>query len=62
VCSSDLVIDGETTTAAAWLDLTVVGGENVFSLFSNDNLSAAQIESLTADLYDAFSSAMNGNV
>ncbi|MGD6851351.1 MAG: hypothetical protein ACQCN6_04740 [Candidatus Bathyarchaeia archaeon] len=54
-------VEGEVTTAASWMNLQVVDGENVFSLFSNSNL-ATQIESLTADLYNAFKSAMNGNV
>gem|GEM_PF-3090303 len=54
-------VDGQVVTAVSWEDLLVAGGENVFTIFGNANLSAEQIESLTIDLYNVFSLAMNGS-
>jgi hypothetical protein len=45
-------------TTAAWQNMVVVDGENTFSLWSSVTLTQDQIQSLTSDLYDAFSSAM----
>ncbi len=53
--------NGEVAVVAAWVNMQVAGGENRFSLFSNDNLTAQQIQSLTVDLYNAFSLAMSGD-
>ncbi len=41
-----------------WLDKQVVDGENEFSLFSYSQLSEAQIQALTSDLFNAFTVAM----
>ena len=54
--------NGSTITVASWVDMQIVGGENRFSLFSQDNLTNKQIQSLTVDLYNAFSLAMSGQV
>lgn len=43
---------------AKWQNMVVVAGENIFSLWSNDILTPDQIQSLTFDLYDAFSSVI----
>ena len=45
-------------TTAAWQNMVVVDGENTFSLWSSVTLTQDQIQSLTSDLYDAFSTAM----
>ena len=45
-------------TTAAWQNMVVVDGENTFSLWSSAILTQDQIQSLTSDLYDAFSTAM----
>ena len=45
-------------TTAKWQNMVVVAGENIFSLWSNDILTPDQIQSLTSDLYDVFSSVM----
>ena len=45
-------------TTAAWQNMVVVDGENTFSLWSTTILTQDQIQSLTSDLYDAFSTAM----
>ena len=45
-------------TTATWQNRVVVDGENNFSLWSNTPLTQDQIQSLTSDLYDAFSTAM----
>jgi hypothetical protein len=44
---------------AAWQNMVVVDGENIFSLWSSETLTPDQIQSLTSDLYDAFFTAMN---
>ena len=59
------VIGNETSgngaiTSASWIDEPIVSGMNTFSLFSYEQLNATQIDSLTNDLFNAFSSAMNG--
>jgi hypothetical protein len=48
-------------TSALWVDMPIVDGMNTFSLFSYQQLNAAQTESLTNDLFNAFTLAMNGN-
>ena len=45
-------------TTAAWQNMVVVAGENTFSLWSNTPLTQDQIQSLTTDLYNAFTNAM----
>jgi hypothetical protein len=45
-------------TTAAWQNMVVVDGENVFSLWSNTPLTNDQIQNLTTDLYGAFATAM----
>jgi hypothetical protein len=45
-------------TTAAWQNMVVVDGENTFSLWSSTTLTQDQIQSLTSDLSDAFSTAM----
>ena|GEM_PF-2305211 len=45
-------------TTAKWQNMVIVAGENIFSLWSNDILTPDQIQSLTSDVYDAFSSVM----
>jgi hypothetical protein len=45
-------------TTAAWQNMAVVDGENTFSLWSNTPLTNDQIQSLTTDLYNAFTTAM----
>jgi hypothetical protein len=52
--------DGTTITSSVWANMQVVDGENVFSLFGNNTLSAEQIKSLTADLFGALTQAMQG--
>jgi hypothetical protein len=54
--------NGTNATVASWIDMPIVGGENRFSLFSQDNLTNDQIQSLTVDLYKAFSLAMSGQI
>lgn len=49
-----------TITSALWIDEPIVSGINTFSLFSYQQLSAVQTEALTNDLFNAFTSAMNG--
>jgi len=49
-----------TITSAQWVDTPIVDGENTFSLFSYNALSADQIKSLTMDLFNAFTIAMQG--
>jgi hypothetical protein len=49
-----------TITSAQWVDMPIVDGENTFSLFSYNALSADQIKSLTMDLFNAFTIAMQG--
>ena len=51
-----------TVASAQWVNMQVAGGENRFSLFSQDNLTNEQIQALTADLYNAFNLAMSGQV
>jgi len=48
-------------TSALWVDMPIVDGMNTFSLFSYQQLNAAQTESLTNDLFNAFTLAMNGS-
>ena len=48
-------------TSALWVDMPIVDGMNTFSLFSYQQLNTAQTESLTNDLYNAFTLAMNGS-
>jgi hypothetical protein len=45
-------------TTAAWQNRVVVDGENTFSLWSITPLTNGQIQSLTIDLYNAFTTAM----
>ena len=45
-------------TTAAWQNIVVVDGENTFSLWSTTPLTQDQIQLLTSDLYDVFSTAM----
>ncbi len=53
--------DGTSTTKVVmWTAMPIVNGENLFSLFSNETLSNDQIQSLTNDLYNAFTVAMSG--
>jgi hypothetical protein len=54
--------NGSNATVASWIDMPIVGGENRFSLFSQDNLNNEQVRSLTADLYNAFNLAMSGQI
>ncbi len=54
--------DSIQVTKVAALTTQVVGGENVFIVFSSNYYSSEQIQQLTDDLYNAFSAAMNGNV
>jgi hypothetical protein len=45
-------------TTATWQDIPIVDGKNTFSLWSTTPLTQDQIQSLTSDLYDAFSTVM----
>ena len=45
-------------TTAPWQNIVVVDGENTFSLWSTTPLTQDQIQLLTSDLYDVFSTAM----
>ncbi len=50
---------GSTALVVSWVNTQIVGGESRFSLFSYNNLTTEQIQSLTIDLYSAFTSAMS---
>ncbi len=54
--------NGSNVMVASWIDMPIVGGENRFCLFSQDNLTNEQIQSLTVDLINAFSLAMSGQI
>ena len=47
-------------TSAMWVDKPIVGGMSTFCLFSYDQLDSTQIQSLTNDLFNALTAAMNG--
>ena len=51
--------DGSTITTAAWSDEPIVEGKSIFSLYSNETFTAATVESLTNDLFNALTDAMN---
>ncbi|MCL4429230.1 MAG: hypothetical protein M1167_00610 [Chloroflexi bacterium] len=52
--------NSDGVTSAQWVNMVVVDGENNFSLFSYDQLTFDQTQSLTHDLFDAFTIAMQG--
>jgi hypothetical protein len=63
----DLVTDDyedfdSTGITAAWSYIYTVDGESTFSLYSYETFSYTQIESLTNDLLDALTVAMDSNL
>lgn len=51
--------NGEIITTAAWTASYIVDGESIFSLYSTETFTDNQIKSLTNDLFEAISAAMN---
>ncbi len=57
--SLNRTVDGSTIVTAAWTDEYVVDGKSIFSLYSKETFTADTIESLTKDLFNSLTDAMN---